>query len=65
MPGLDVEVYQLLKDLRRRQVLEARERRLARQRLIVREPISDQLEDRIIAQRVVIVAIFIASENAE
>ena len=65
MPVCDREVDQLLQHRRRGQVLEAAERRLAGQCLILGQSIGDQLEDRIVTQRVVIIAVFVAGENAE
>ena len=63
--GGDVEVDELLEHRRRGQVLEPRQRRLRRQRLVLRQPVGDELEGRIVAQRVVIVAVLVAGEDAE
>ncbi len=46
-------------------VLKAAERRLAGQGVILRQAVGDHLEDRIVAQRVVIIAVLVAGEDAE
>src|SRR5271166_2772460 len=63
--GGDGEVDQLLQNRRRGQVLKPAERGLAGQRLVLRQAARDQLENRIITQGVVIVAVLVAGQNAE
>jgi hypothetical protein len=63
--GGNVKVDQLLEHRRRGQILEAAEGWLAGQGVVFGPPLGDELEDRIVAQGVVIVAVLIAGEDAE
>ena len=63
--GGDVEVDELLEDRGRGQVLEAAERGLAGQGVIFGQTVGEELEDRIVAEGVVIVAVFVAGQDAE
>jgi len=61
----DGEVDQLLQRRDRHRILKSAERRLAGQSSVLGPTVGGYLEDRIVAQRIVIVAVFIAGKNAE
>ena len=63
--AVDQKVDQPLQHRGSRQVLKTAERRLAGQRLALRMAVGDQLEDRILPQRVVIIAVLVAGQTAK
>ena len=63
--GGDIEVDQLLQDRRGDQVLKAAQRRLTGQGIILRQLPGHQLENRIVPQRVVIIAVLVAGQDAK
>jgi hypothetical protein len=63
--GGDREVDQLAEVGVGHAVLEPRERRLAGQRVAVGRPVGDHLEDRLVPQLVVVVAVLVAGDDAE
>jgi hypothetical protein len=56
---LDREVDRTEDRIGGHRVLEPRERRLARESLVVGEPVGDHLEDRVVTERVVVVAVLV------
>jgi hypothetical protein len=63
--SVDVEVDQLLKLRGGDGVLEAAEGRLTGQGVALGQPPGDELEDRVVPQGVVVVAVLVAGEDAE